>query len=292
MKYSIIITAFKEPNTIGKAIENLTANKIENYEILVVAPDDETLDEARKLKKKYINLKILKDRGKGKPAALNLAVSKAKGDILILTDGDVFVGKNALNQIIDKIKDKKIGAVSGRPVSINSKNNKYGYWAYLLTEIASERRKKALVLGRRFFCSGYLFAIKKELFPRLDEELLSEDGFISHCLYKRGYKINYSQEAKVYVKYPNNFKDWVLQKRRSAGGYNQLKKILNIEMRSFKKESLGAHQFIKHVKNLRELIWLIELFFARIYLWAEIYKDIDFRKKKRDELWKRVESTK
>lgn len=292
MKYSIIITAFKEPKTIGKAIENIAANKIKNSDILVVAPDDETLSAAKKLANKYKNLKILKDEGKGKPAALNLAFSKAEGKILILTDGDVFVGDNSINLLLAKFENKKVGAVSGRPIPLNSRNNIYGYWAYLLTEIANERRKKAIKLKKRFFCSGYLFAIRKELFPALDKELLSEDGFISHEVYKKHYKIDYSEDSKVYIKYPDNFKDWILQKKRSAGGYNQIKKILNIEMRSFKKESFGAHQFLKHVKNLKHLIWLTELFLARIYLWAAIYKDINVRKKNREEIWQRVESTK
>ena len=49
---SIIITAFKEPKTIGKAIESFTNQKIkEKYELYVVAPDKETLDIARKYQK-------------------------------------------------------------------------------------------------------------------------------------------------------------------------------------------------------------------------------------------------
>ncbi len=287
---SVIITAFKEPKTIGKAIYSLIKQIGKNDEIIVTAPDEDTLNEARKIKDKRI--RIAKDEGKGKPSALNLAVSKAKGDILILSDGDVFVGDNALKLIMEKFNDENIGAVSGRPISINYRNNKYGYWAYLLTEIANERRKKALFLGKKFFCSGYLFAIRRKLFPKLNENLLSEDGFISHEVYKRGYKISYADKAVVYVKYPDNFKDWILQKRRSAGGYNQLKKMLSIEIRSFKKESSGAYQFIKYIDNLKELIWLIELFFARIYLWEKIYLDIDKKGKNREEIWKRVESTK
>ena len=37
---SIIITAYKEDKTVGKAIESILQNKIlDNYEILVFAPD-------------------------------------------------------------------------------------------------------------------------------------------------------------------------------------------------------------------------------------------------------------
>ena len=288
---SVIITAFKEPKTIGLAIETLASQKTPSKEILVVAPDKETLDEAGKLRKKYKNIRLIKDSGNGKSAALNLAVSKSKGDILVLTDGDVHVSSDSINQLLDKLHDK-VGAVSGRPISTNSKNNKYGFWSYLLTEIAHERREKAITFNRNFFCSGYLFAIRKNLFPKLPEELLSEDGYISQVVYKSGFSIYYADKAEVYVKYPDNFSDWIKQKKRSAGGYTQIQKLTGIEMRSFKTESLGAAGFLKYVKGINDLIWLIELFFARVYLWLVIYRDLNLKNKSRKELWERVESTK
>ncbi len=288
---SIIITSYKEPRTIGRAVQSVLAQDIPfKYELIVVAPDDETLAAAKEVGKNKI--KTLKDSGNGKPAALNGAVSAAKGEILVLTDGDVYVGKDSLKKILKFFEDNKIGAVTGRPVSLNTRKNKYGFWAHVLTEVADERRKKASENRNRFFCSGYFFAIRKNLFPRLPETLLSEDGYISHSVYEQGYKIAYSPESEVYVKYPDNFSDWIKQKKRSAGGYNQIKKLVGTEIRSFKTESLGAFQLFKHTKGIREFFWLIELFLARVYLWAIIYKDINLTKKSHKQIWKRVESTK
>lgn len=289
---SIIITAFKEPRTIQRAISAIGDQRIPNSEILLVAPDDETLNTGKKLIANYKNLKILKDKGQGKPAALNLAVAKAKGEILVLTDGDVYVGENSINLLLQKMQNSNIGAVTGNPISLNKRNTKYGYWAFTLTSTADFRRKRALNLGKRFFCSGYLFAIRKELFPHLPENLLSEDGYISHNVYKKGYKIEYADKAKVFVKYPTNFRDWIIQKKRSAGGYNQIRSMIHIEIRSFRKESSGLLGFFKYIRSPIELIWLINLFFARIYLWSVIYRDINLKNKKREELWTRVESTK
>jgi cellulose synthase/poly-beta-1,6-N-acetylglucosamine synthase-like glycosyltransferase len=290
---SIIVTSFKEPKTIGRAIESITSQNIKDkYEVLVIAPDDETLAVAKTLAKKNKVIKTIKDAGNGKPAALNLAVSKAVGDVLVLTDGDVYISKDSINSLIMRFNDKNIGAVSGRPISSNSQNTRYGFWSYILTEIAHERRQKASKTEKRFFCSGYLFAIRKNIFPILPEELLSEDGYISHKVYKSRHLIAYSPTSMVYVKYPTNFSDWIIQKKRSAGGYNQIRKLTGIEIRSFKKESSGAFPFLKFATTFKKLIWLIELFFARIYLWYTIYKDIDIKKKSHKEIWKRVESTK
>ncbi|MEK6855960.1 MAG: glycosyltransferase [Nanoarchaeota archaeon] len=288
---SVIITSFKEPNTIARAVESFSSQISKSDEIIVIAPDKETLESASKLKK-TINLRLIQDSGNGKPSALNLAVSKARGDILVLSDGDVYVDNKAINSLIAPLKDFSIGAVSGRPISSNSKEDKYGFWSHLLTEIAHERRIMAVQIGKRFFCSGYLFAIRKSLFPKLPEELLSEDGFISHSVYQSGSKIAYSEQAKVFVKYPNNFKDWVKQKKRSAGGYSQIKSMLGVEMRSFKSESKGGFGLIKYISTPKEFMWLINLVLARVYLWLAIYVDINIKKRKREELWKPVTSTK
>jgi cellulose synthase/poly-beta-1,6-N-acetylglucosamine synthase-like glycosyltransferase len=289
---SIIITSYKEEKTIGKSIEQILKNKMGDYEILVVAPDEKTLLVAKSYRNNNKNIRLIKDPGKGKPAALNIAINQAKGEILILTDGDVFIGEQTLLGLIKPFENSRIGAVSGNPISLNSRKEKMGFWAYLLTNIANERRKRAISLKRRFFCSGYLFAIRKSLFPSLSEDLLSEDGFISHNIYKKGFIIGYSEASKVYIKYPITFKDWIIQKKRSAGGYNQIKKMINVEIRSFKKESLGGFSMLKYVSNPREFIWLVELAIARIYLWLVIYREINLKKKTGQEMWQRVESTK
>jgi len=289
---SIIITSYKEPGTIARAIEAVAEQNLPEHEIIVVAPDMETLTEAAKLKTKYKNIRLVQDAGKGKSAALNLAVSKAKGDILVLTDGDVYVDNNALTPLLEPFKDSQVGAACGNPVSLNPRDNKFGFWAYVLSDIANKRRLKALELRKRFFCSGYLFAVRKNIFPNLPAELLAEDGYISHKVYEKGFKIAYSPESKVYVKYPDNFQDWIKQKKRSAGGYNQIKKIIGVEIRSFKKESSGGLSLLGYVKSLKELFWLIELFVSRIYLWFVIYKDINIQNKSHHEIWQRAASTK
>jgi hypothetical protein len=94
------------------------------------------------------------------------------------------------------------------------------------------------------------------------------------------------------VKYPDNFSDWIKQKKRSAGGYNQIRKIMKEKTRSFQWESKGGMRMLKYVRSFREAIWLISLFLSRVYLWISIYADINLRKKSSKDLWKRVESTK
>ena len=286
---SIIITAYKEPKTIGKAIRAVLDNKLKNYELIIASPDKATLDAASKFKQ----VKIIQDPGKGKPIALNLAIAKAKGDILVLTDGDVFINKKSLKPLLAYFSDPKIGAVTGRPISLNDKHTRYGFWSHFLADVANERRIKASKLGRRFFCSGYLYALRKNLLKPIPEDCVVEDGFFSHLIWQQGYKIAYSSESRVYVRYPTNLNDWKKQKIRSVGGYMNLNKRLGVEMRSFSQESSGLFDLFRYSKTLKQDFWALELIMFRIHLWLAIALKFRVKKEKSSQkIWTRIESTK
>lgn len=136
---SIIITAFKEPKTIGKAIESvLNQNLTEEYELIVACPDEET----KKIALSFPKVKHFKDPGKGKSFALNLLFKEAKGNILIFTDGDVYLGESAITEITKPFVDPKIGFVGGRVISQNSKKTMLGYWSHLLADVGAHRTRK------------------------------------------------------------------------------------------------------------------------------------------------------
>jgi len=291
---SIIITACKEAKTIGKAIRRILKNKIPvNYEILVLAPDEDTLAGSEKYAKENKKIKVVRDFGNGKPAALNLAFKEAKGEIFVLTDGDVFVSETAISKIIEPLKNKKIGAACSRPVSLNRRNKMLGFWSHLLTDTVHNLRKKSEKKKKFFFCSGYLYAIRSNIVESIPENILVEDGYISYLIRENGYEIAYVPEAEVYVKYPDNIKDWLKQKVRSAGGYVQLKDISGFEIRSFKTEASGVFDVLAYPKGFKEYFWTLCLLFFRLYLWALIFYVFRIKKEKSfKKIWKRVESTK
>ncbi|MEM1578000.1 MAG: glycosyltransferase [Candidatus Micrarchaeia archaeon] len=292
---TIAITAFKEERTIGRAIKAILNQKIkEKYELLIVAPDIETLNAAKKYREKHSQIKLIKDAGEGKPAALNLIFKKARGRILVLTDGDVFVGKNAISELLNGFTSPKVGAVSGRVISLNSRDNMLGYWSHLLVDAAHKERMKRMKRKQFLECSGYLYAIRNVV-KKIPKEALSEDALISHIIAKKGYLINYAPKACVYVKFPTTFTDWIKQKKRSAGGYLQIRRLIKgkeNQMRTFLKEAIHFWFPFKYAKNLKETFWSLILLFARAYLWILIFIDVKIKRKKLKQIWLRVETTK
>lgn len=287
---SIIITSFNEPKTIEKAIESFLSQNIkEKYELIVCAPDSETLNIAKKYKK----VKIFKDPGKGKSYALNLLIPKLKGKIVILSDGDVFVGKDSVNKILEKFKNKNIGCVSGKPISQDSRDTLFGYWSHVLFNAADKLRLKNYKQGKFLECSGYLWAFKNKIIKKFPVGA-SEDSIVPVLFWKNGYKIAYSQESEVYVKNPSNLHDFVEQKKRNIKGHEILEKyVKNIpRMKSIKNEITNSYTLLLYPKNIKEIFYTLLLFPLRLYIWMLTFYHIKIKKQGYKDGWKRVESTK
>ncbi len=296
---SIIITAFKEPDTIGMAIESFLHQDIkEEYEIIVSCPDEETSKIVKDYSKKFRQVKRYKDPGQGKMLALNLMLEKVKGNIIIISDGDVYVDNKSINKLLDAFKDENVGCISGRPVSLNSRNNLLGYWSHLLLDAGAhwtrlQRSKKEKYIT----CTGYLIAFRNNIIKSFPRDV-PEDAVIPFIFMEKGYKIKYVPEAKVFIKYPTTINDWIEQKKRVSKAYQNLKKIrVNGKkvpmMKSFLNEVFyGWYKALSYPNTIKEFYWSLLLFPARLYMWILTFIEADIKKDVHRDSWKRVESTK
>jgi hypothetical protein len=98
-------------------------------------------------------------------------------------------------------------------------------------------------------------------------------------------------KAKVYVKFPCNIKDFLNQRRRTFGGYYQIRKIYGSNWRSISQEISDVH-LQEYIKNPIHLLWLTELFFWRLLAWVLAFWDVQFKKKKLLQMWSIIPSTK
>lgn len=343
MKVSVIITAFKEEATIGKAIECICDPNYsgipKDFELILACPDEGShLAAQRKVIEMGIEDKYIwiqdpgKIEGKGKPTGLNLAINKAKGDILIFTDGDVYFEEFAVKELIapfesnsDEEGVNNIQLVTGRPRSGDSKNAMMGYFGHLLADAAHHKRtieltespegKGTLFVKKVGFfpVSGYIYALRREFISKLPkfkesserygtfegifpEHTLVDDAYISYVVHNSGGLIGYAPEAIAYVKYPTNLKDYFKQKKRSTGGYVQLWEYGVVESktktRSLKKELEYFWFPFKYASNIKEFFYSLMLYPIRLWLWIMIFWERRVTKKDFVKTWVRVESTK
>lgn len=310
---SIIIASRQEPKTIGKCIKCIVDRKYsglsEPFEVIQVSPDKETLNAgmnmAKELKLSSNEYIQINDPMRGKPYALGLALKKAKGEILLFTDGDSYFEKNTVKYLLEPFKNENVGGVTGRTLSMDSKTNMMGYWGHLLADAAHDRRVTVMnvkedsyyLSDKRFFpMSGYIMATRNYDF-KIPSNVLSDDAYISYFIRNLGKEIAYSPKAICYVKYPTTLNDYYKQKVRSLGGYIQLKR-LGIFKRDKQSRSLGIEMkyalfVLKYPKNFKELLWSLSLFPVRVITWIKIYwQRVILKKDMPKSGWERIESTK
>lgn len=292
---SIVITSFKEPKTIGKAIESFLKQNLKNYELVISAPDKETLNVAKSYAKNNERIKIFQDKGKGKTLAINQILPQLKGEMIILTDGDVYVSENSVEEIMKFFQDKEVGCVAGRPVSQNERDNMFGYWSHLLCYAAHRMRLRRHEQGKFLECSGYLFAFRNGIIKEIPRET-AEDAIIPIIFFFKGLRTKYAENAEVFVKYPTNLKEFIDQKQRTAKGHETLGKYVDIKkvpkMKSLKNEILESYTLFSFPRTLKEFFWTIWLFPFRFYIWMLSFYKLYVKKDMRVDGWQAVESTK
>ncbi len=118
---SIIIVTYNSSFLIKKCLEPILELDNINYEIIVV--DNESRDNTKEILENYskkINIYILKNKGYAN--ALNFASKKAVGEYLLFMNPDIFVKKEDINKMLNRIKeDKNIGIIAPKLLFPNNK---------------------------------------------------------------------------------------------------------------------------------------------------------------------------
>lgn len=297
MKLFIILTSYKEEETIGKAVEQVICPNRDLWpqiELLIVSADEPTLKKAEEVcqKEKFENYKLVRDKGEGKAQAINVAVETITNeeiinpnkDLLIFTDGDMYVGDAAIKNLLNAITEKgdKIAGVSGHPFSLDSRKTLFGYYSHLFCEAAHQKRLK----DNKTPMSGYLYAIRPlaGIFP-ISAEVRAEDAYISSKVLDLGREIAYEPKALAYVKFPKNISDWYKQKTRSLGGNVQ------ISQRSIVQDLKMFLFPVFFARSPKEILWSLLLYPLRLFLWIRIYFNHKFNGYDTGR-WERIESTK
>src|SRR3989338_4800114 len=182
-KISLIIAA-REGRIVEKTLRMLKRIKGMKLEIIVAASDPETV----RIAKKYG--KVVRDKGTGKGAALNLAVRKAKGKILYFIDEDMIVTKDTIQKVCSALGKHEVA------VGYNLAGNKDGpvtYVARLYLAMLTKMQFGIYRLIGTTFVAGRNFAIYKKTLANAGNfrNVLTEDLDLSFRLFARHKKVKY-----------------------------------------------------------------------------------------------------
>lgn len=210
---TIIIPCRNEERFIGKCLDSIIANdypKDNHYpkdklEVLIV--DGMSNDGTREVIKGYLEqypfIRILDNPKKITPVAMNIGITKAKGDFVVMINSHAIIDRNFLKNGIECIQKTNANAVGGRLNTINEGEGIMAKAIPLSTDSifgAGGRRYRSR--NEEGFVSDTLpYCIyPKEVFTKIgliDEELIrDQDEEFNYRLIKSGGKIFYSPSIK------------------------------------------------------------------------------------------------
>ena len=233
LKLSVVVCAYNEEKSIGPLLENLmcqrTPPEVNDREIIVVASGctDATVQVVKQQMKTRGNIKLIEERERsGKAEALNKAFDVLSGDYIALVPADVFPAKDAMFHLLIPFRNKRVSAVSGRPMQNPDKvpkgfsgylaNMTYRLWARLMARLNDQ--------GKMAHCSGEFMAIRSDVKTEIPHDCAADDSYIAIAAKRKGF-IKFASKAVCYNLMPSNVADYVNQRRRWLFGHLQTKKI-------------------------------------------------------------------
>jgi biofilm PGA synthesis N-glycosyltransferase PgaC len=178
---SFVVAAFNEEDCIEEKIRNSLELDYPADRIEFIFITDGSTDRTGEIISEYPAIRALhKPERKGKSAALNRAVSEAKGEILIFSDANTLLNSNAVKNLVRHYRDKKVGGVAGEKkvlspeVASNESGDSEGlYWKYesVLKQLDSDFYS---VVG----AAGELVSFRKDLYEPIPHSIILDDFVI------------------------------------------------------------------------------------------------------------------
>lgn len=224
---SVIVATYNEERVIRQKLETLLSVDFpeRSYEIIVV--DSGSIDNTRAIVSEYINRGVIlleQEKRLGKASALNFALTKAKGDIIIISDANSEFSPTAINTIIKNF-ESDTGAVLPRfmPTGTLRLWDKVFYWLHhIYKKLESDADSVFIVFGE-------LFAFRRDLINKIDEQTAADDLEIAINIRMKNFKVKYVPDVVVKEKLPVSRPEIKTQKVRHILGILQvMKKHINL----------------------------------------------------------------
>ncbi len=260
---SVLMAVYNEEAVIRKKIESLFDSEYPGGKIEVLVGSDSSDDSTNRILSDLVNpypeLKVIHFTERiGKPAVINRLCSIAKGDILILTDANVFPEKNTLMKLVQNFSDKSIGLADSRMINTGIKRDGISLpeMAYLSIEMKLKNVEGRL-WGTMMGPFGGFYAVRKESYEPNSKNILADDFRICMNVIGRHEKAISDTEAIVYEDVSNNLLEEFSRKVRiSAGNFQNLKHFAFLLLNPF---SIWSFCFVSHkiLRWVTPFLWMI-----------------------------------
>jgi biofilm PGA synthesis N-glycosyltransferase PgaC len=224
---TIVMAAFNEKDNIRQKIQNCLSLDYPREKMQIIVSLDGPTDGTEVLALSYASQGVqlsYTPSHKGKAAALNSAVARARGSVVMFVDARQILDRQVVRELTANFNDPTVGAVSGELVLVGGENGETGgvglYWKYekLIRTLESEIHS---VVG----ATGALYAVRRAFFQELPDDTLLDDVAIPMGVVLNGSRVILDRKARAYDKPSRPDKEFGRKVRTLAGNFQLLARM-------------------------------------------------------------------
>ena len=228
MLLSIIVPVFNEEKNIGILIEKLLklnfSETIFDKEIIVV--NDGSNDGSREIIEKFDGIKLLNQENLGKGKAVQNGIKLAKGEYILIQDGDLEYDPENILQMCNAVKNSEKISVYGsryRPL-----------YLYIIPKFYKNQNFSSY-LANIFFMFLFIFLYARFISdPLTGYKLYVRDFFMNNVISSKGFEADHEITAKLIkqkykiVEIPVNYKPRTKEEGKKINFFDAIKAIVTI----------------------------------------------------------------
>ncbi|MGB9402331.1 MAG: glycosyltransferase [Candidatus Acidiferrales bacterium] len=220
---SILIPAYNEEAVIVATVRSALASDYPKLEIVVV--DDGSVDRTNDLIhaefSRDLRVNLITQPNRGKPAALNHALTVAAGEIVVTIDADTSVNPDAVRKLVRNFADPRVAAVAGN-VKVMNRNRWLTRWQALEYITSQNLEKRAFdLLNCIPVVPGAVGAWRADVVRScagFSKDTVAEDTDLTMTIRRQGWKILYDEDAIGYTEVPETMEALIRQRFRWTFG--------------------------------------------------------------------------
>ncbi len=226
---SVIIACLNEEKRLETRIRNLQAcdYPARQLEILIVSDGstDRTVEIARSYETSGVRVLHYKER-RGKPAALNLGVAQATGDLILFADARQSFEPQVMRELAANFADPTVGVVSGAYLISRSEGSTVSEGAGFYWNYESWLRKNEGLYNSIIGATGAIYAIRRHLWQPLPVETILDDVYTPLRIALAGYRVVFEENAIAHDSAPISAAREFARKARTLMGNYQLCQLM------------------------------------------------------------------
>jgi len=217
---SIIITVHNGERFLADKLRSVFALDYPRQRMEVIVVSDGSTDRSEQIASGFEGVRLLRQEHSGKPAALNLAVAAASGEILVLTDVRQSLAPDSLARLMENFADPTVGVASGE-LLIRSGATQEETDIGLYRRFENWTRDRLSALDSTFGATGAFYAIRRALAVPIPPETLLDDVFLPLAAFFRSYRLVFDRRAQAWD-YPTSIEAEFRRKVRTLAGNYQI----------------------------------------------------------------------